>query len=286
MVGYVKLADGTPVRGAALLVADPGRGSVRISDDGLVVAGGTVALRGETDHDGKYDLPEPSGNFALLVIADAGYARADRDQLMKSPDVRITPWGRIHGRMLLETKPAAGVNLQAYEVDSAEDQRPVQVAIVERATTDAQGGFVMNRVVAGSVQIERNIEQHSGANSMIFSGDVGTAQVAAGQTTTILIGGVGRPVVGRFIYPSQMDPNDYFINARANSANASDLLDVDSQRRFRVDNVLPGHYKIHIFLQKVRGDRTLQPEQMAFTMPGAPGEVSNVRLVLPDIQLR
>jgi hypothetical protein len=55
---------------------------------------------------------------------------------------------------------------------------------------------------------------------------------------------------------------------------------------FRVDNVPPGDYEIHTFLQKVHGDRTLQPYEPHFTMPPILGGVSDEALAIPDIRLR
>jgi beta-lactamase regulating signal transducer with metallopeptidase domain len=289
--GSVLAADGTPVSGATVFVALPGPSNLRIRN-GRLEDDDSNTPRAVTGPDGKYDLPRQPGKFLLQVIADAGYGQADQDAVVKNSDIQLTAWGRIQGRLMIGTKPGAAIELQAGSLDQALANGPAQLSMCNRAQTDADGNFTMDRVIPGMVQVERNFAQQSGSNSMIFSGDIGTAQVIAGQTTTVNFGGIGRPVVGRFVFPPGMNPSDYFINARAIAVRANPttpwqyFLEVDAQHNFRINNVIPGDYRIHVFMQKVRGDRTAQPKQVKFTMLDVPGGVSDVPLVIPDIQLQ
>jgi hypothetical protein len=295
--GRILAADRTPVAGATVFVSLPGRSDIRIRNETVDFADSNAA-RAVSSADGDYDLPPQSGTFQLQALGDAGYGQADQDAVKKNPDVQLTAWGRVEGRMLIGTKPAAGVDLQAYSIDQMLAAGPAQTSMVNRARTDADGNFTMERVLPGTSQFEQTFLQHSGSNAMGFSGLVGRAQVAAGQTTTITLGGVGRPVVGKFVFPPGLVRSDYFINARAialadSAATVRQLLqvhayflNVDADHNFRIDNVPPGGYRIHVFLQKVHGDRASQPNQMRFTMPAIPGGVSDDPLVIPDIQLQ
>jgi RNA polymerase sigma-70 factor (ECF subfamily) len=292
MHGRVLAADDRPVGGATVFVALPEPSHIRIRN-GRVEDDDPNDPRAVTNADGQYDLPQQSGKFLLQVIADSGYGQADQDIVVKNPDIHLMAWGRIQGRLMLGTKPGAGIELQAGSVgDQARGEEQVGLSMVNRAQTDAHGKFTMDRVVPGLIQVERIFKQQSGSNSMIFFGDAGTARVTAGQTTTVNFGGVGRPVAGKFVFPPGTNPSDYFINARAfplNDASAGPrdyFLEVDAQHIFQIDNVIPGDYKIHVLMQKVHGDRTPQPQQMKFTMPDVPGGVSDEPLVIPDIQLQ
>ena len=51
--------------------------------------------------DGMVDFPPQSGNFKIAVFADAGYAEVDQDDLAKSSDITLSPWGRIEGKMMI-----------------------------------------------------------------------------------------------------------------------------------------------------------------------------------------
>ena len=110
---------------------------------------------------------------------------------MKNADLTLTKWGRIQGRLMVGTKPGAGAELQAGSDGLTSDKTPVQISMVNRAETDAGGNFTMERVIPGNVSIARNIEEQSGANSMIFRSDLGGGQVVAGQTATINLGASG-----------------------------------------------------------------------------------------------
>jgi hypothetical protein len=295
--GRVLAADGKPVKEATVFVALPGPSEIRIRN-GRVEFYGSKAPRAVTGARGEYNLPGQTGKFLLQVVADAGYGQADQDAVVKSSDIQLTAWGLIQGKLMLGTKPGAGMELQAFSIDQALAQEPVQISMVNRAQTDAKGNFTMDRVIPGLILVQRSIDERSGPSTMTFSSDVGTTQVTAGQTTTVNFGGVGRPVVGRFVFTTGINPSDYFINARAIALRNNPttqrqfylahqyFLEVDAQHHFRINNVVPGDYRIHVSLQKVRGDRALQPKQMIFTMPDVPGGVSDEPLVIPDIQLQ
>jgi RNA polymerase sigma factor (sigma-70 family) len=289
--GRILAPDGSPVNGATVLVATSAPSNIRIRN-GKLEDDDPKTPRAITNSNGDYELPPQPGRFLLQVISDAGYGIANQTLLAKNPDIRLVQWGRIRGRLMIGTKPGAGIQLQAYAVDQLRGGDTRTLSMVNRARTDADGNFTMDRVAPGLIQIERSFEQASGTNSMVFFGDVGTAQVMAGQTKTATLGGVGRPVVGKFVFPSGMEPIDYFINARsfpiadAGSGTPAYFLNVDARHNFQIDNVLPGTYRIHIVLQRVHGDRSTQPTLPTFTMPNLPGGVSDEPLTIPDIQLQ
>jgi hypothetical protein len=251
-----------------------------------------------TDASGEYSLPSQQGQFLLVALDVTGFAQADQDAVARKADIRLTGWGRLHGRLMLGIKAAAGIELIAGYTDSGIELGPVQVPLVGSAQTDALGNFTMDRLVPGTALIYRNITQQSGANTMVFSGAMGHADVSSGKIASATFGGVGRPVAGQLSFTPGMNAEDFFINARAimqrkPSATsqpflgvAAIFLEVDPQHHFRIDNVTPGDYKIHIFLQRIHGDRTVQPDEPTFTMPPIPGGVSDEPLVIPDIHLR
>ncbi|MGA2442011.1 MAG: sigma-70 family RNA polymerase sigma factor [Tepidisphaeraceae bacterium] len=290
--GRVLAADGTPVSGATVLVALSEPSKIRIRN-GKLEDDDARTPRAVTGPDGQYSLPQQHGKFLLQVIADAGYGQADQDTVAKNSDIQLMKWGRIQGRLMIGTSPGVGINLQTGSIGPARAEGPMPLSIVSRARTDADGNFTMERVVPGLILIERSFEQHSGSNTMICFGDGRTAQVTPGQTITVNFGGIGRPVVGKFVFPPGMNPLDYFINARAVPLRQSPatprqdyFLDVDALHSFHINNVPAGEYRIHVFLQKVRGDRTAQPNRVTFTMPDVPDGVSEEPLVIPDIRLQ
>jgi len=189
---------------------------------------------------------------------------------------------------MVGAKPGAGIRLQAGAIDRG----PRGLSMCNRAQTDANGNFTMERVVPGNVGIERMVDEQAGSSTMTFFAEVGTVLVTEGRTTTVDFGGVGRPVAGKFIFPPEMNSADFFIDARAiplgdnPTGPGAYFLEVDGQHNFRINNVVPGEYRIHVLVEKVRGERTAQPSEVKFTMPDVPGGVSEEPLVIPNIQLR
>jgi RNA polymerase sigma factor (sigma-70 family) len=201
--------------------------------------------------------------------------------LTQNPGANLTAWGRIQGRLMIGSKPGANIELQAYPIDPSQTQRLV------RARTDAFGNFVIARVPPGMIRIDRSFVERAGADTFFYSVELATIQIDVGQTVRVKFGGVGRPVTGRFVFPPGMNPSEYFINARAIPLQSAGqyFLQVDPQRNFRIDDVPPGDYRIHIFVQPVRGGRTALRLEPTFTMPDVPGGVSDVPLAIPDMSL-
>jgi hypothetical protein len=293
--GRVLAADGTPLNLATVFVALPGPSNLRIRNGkiGFENSGPAGFTHFTTGPDGQYDLPAQTGKFVIAAITDAGYAQLDQDAVAKNADLQLTAWGTIKGRVMVGTKPAVGTKLHAFAIDPSKTRAPVSISMANFAETDADGNFTLERVVPGPVQIARDVEERSGDHTWIYTVNLGKTDVAAGQTATVNLGGVGRPVVGKFVFPPGLTPTDYFFNARAFGSGSDPaapdyyFLEVDEQNNFRVNNVIPGDYSINISLQKVSDrTRTRQPVPIKFTMPDVPGGVSDEPLVIPDIQLQ
>ena len=288
--GRVLSADGMPVSGASVFVALPGPSNLRIRNGRIFFEdyGPSNFARATTGPNGQYLLPQQSGDYLVAAITDEGYGQLDQDAVAKDSDIRLTAWGQIEGRLMIGGKPGAGVNLRAGT--EANDKGPVHISMANFAETDAEGNFEMERVVPGTVEIERDFQEKSGGNSMVFSAMIGSVQVAAGQTATLRLGGAGREVDGKFIFPPGKRPADYFINARAYATKDGGpsaityFLQVDEQQHFRIDDCPAGDYRIHINLDRVGGDRIQEPITPVFTVPeGAAGDEP---VVIPDIRLQ
>jgi hypothetical protein len=290
--GRVTLADGTPATGATVLVVFPGPNNLRIRD-GKVSSdegGAGRVLRSSADSGGQYQLPLQTGQFTLAAVSQAGYAQFNTNSSVSSADLQLTPWGRITGRYMIGTKPGAHIDLRASSIDSGAGGSATRISIASFARTDADGNFTLTGLLPGSTSIERDYLEESAGGRMFYSATIGLAQVVEGQTTTIILGGKGRPVTGRFIFPSRLTPADILINARAYSLNSSDestyFLQTDEHHHFRIDNVPPGDYRIHIFLQPSQGPRVPQSSQPRFTVPEVTGGVSDEPLDIGDVHLQ
>jgi hypothetical protein len=288
--GRVRASDGSPVSGATVPLVPRGPNGLRIRNGKVFFEerGGLPVPRVSTDGQGNYVLPQGKGIFAVLAVANNGFAKLNQDEAAKNTDLTLTKWGRIEGQLITGSKPAAHVRLGASVMAPIEERDQVIVSMVSFAQTDAHGKFAMEGVVPGANFIERDYEQASGADTMTYSVTIGTVDVAADKTATVTLGGGGRTVIGKFVFDKSLNPADYFVNARAYPMDphgniAVYFLQVDRDRKFIIDDVPPGDYRIHINLDATTGDRKSEADRPQFTVPDDKGTDP---VMIPDIELK
>jgi protocatechuate 3,4-dioxygenase beta subunit len=192
--------DGSLVSGATAVMALP-RQMAYIIDSRQVMNQGTP--RQTSGADGVVDFPPQSGHFKIAVFADAGYAEVDQDDLAKSSDITLSPWGRIEGKMMIGSAPASDkfVDLMPAQIAMMVDPDEIRVQNQISAKTDADGKFVVERIPPGTWSVSRRVQisQNSYSDAALQ-----TVEVAAGKTVAMSVGGTGRPVVGKVILPPSL----------------------------------------------------------------------------------
>ena len=61
--------------------------------------------------DGRFSLPPQKANFALVALANAGFAVVSRRDFRGDGTIRLKPWARVSGTVVLDGKPAAKLGL-------------------------------------------------------------------------------------------------------------------------------------------------------------------------------
>jgi hypothetical protein len=194
--GTVRDDAGNRVAGAELLLCTQGKGiniyqpSVPAGGGG---GGGGADAPATTAADGSFAIPKPPVHFELVVRAPAGYAQVSAETLADSTDVRLAPWGRVDGRVLAGTRPLA--NAQIYTFETPAPYGFTTVMRQTQTTTDAAGRFSFPRLAPGEVRLAQHDPQTRTFHRWSY------VVVEPGRTASVTIGGVGRPVVGRFANP-------------------------------------------------------------------------------------
>ena len=188
--GTVALPDGKPAAnvGVALLTFEQGaalyHGTFK-HEDGAILT--TTSEQGEF----KFDVDaqahtlvaaEPQRGFGLLRIhrASAPYK------------LQLQPWGRIEGRLVLAGKPASGQQVTVQRGLSAyRTIRDGLYAGFDYCPTDADGRFVCELVPPGDV----TLYLYEGKGQPFSHATV--AEVRAGETVHVQVGGGGRTVTGK-----------------------------------------------------------------------------------------
>jgi len=120
--------------------------------------------------------------------------------------------GRVEGIVLIGSKPGANqeIRLDPFELEPCnKDQRQKEF----KATADSDGRFVFDGVPVGWVKIGRLAQMGEATWSVTNRVAI---EIEREQTTSVAIGGTGRPVIGRFVTPKDYkEPIDFGHGLRA-----------------------------------------------------------------------
>ncbi|MGA2233477.1 MAG: hypothetical protein ABSH22_21440, partial [Tepidisphaeraceae bacterium] len=114
-----------------------------------------------TDSNGAYSVPPQLGKFELMATDNQGYAYLNQDTLPKNPEIHLSSWGRVEGRMMNGKNPVAGGRV-ALHADNSYRFDYTDVYIDQTAQTDTDGRFVFERAIPGNMLVGRSIDEHRG----------------------------------------------------------------------------------------------------------------------------
>jgi RNA polymerase sigma factor (sigma-70 family) len=188
--GVVLMPDGRPGGNVsvALLTFEQGatlyHGTFKRESDAIVA---TTSDQGEFTFD-------PAAQAHTLVAADPanGFARLRMHRATQPFRLQLQPWGRIEGRIVLGGAPAP--NQQVFVNTGLPSYRSVRDGLYggfDFATTDAEGRFAYEQVPPGDVTLYVS----TGPGQPLSYQTV--AEVRAGETVQVQIGGHGRLITGR-----------------------------------------------------------------------------------------
>ncbi|MBI1853365.1 MAG: carboxypeptidase regulatory-like domain-containing protein [Planctomycetes bacterium] len=285
--GVVKGPDGSPLADATVVACSFQRCS--IVTDGRVShvndpKGGTHAV---TDATGRFRLDAPDGPSIIVAFHDAGWAEARVSDIAASGIVVLRPWGRIEGTWRVGAHPAARDSICVrldHDVDFGLGWE------TPAATADAEGRFVIERVPPGDVHVYRSVRTVSGKMLATQNHHV---TVEPGSTTSVTVGGTGRPIVGRLRASAEVGDVDFSRDfqlslleprhvpmglppagldargkqewriawhrseeGRAYARETGTVYPIVSSRdgHFRIDDVPAGSYELNYWLQRKRPD--------------------------------
>jgi beta-lactamase regulating signal transducer with metallopeptidase domain/protocatechuate 3,4-dioxygenase beta subunit len=171
---------------------------------GEIDDGSTFATRFDADVDGHFSFPAPDEPFQLVITHSSGFAYLKSADGPISNQIKLTPWARVEGTFRVGKQPAPNVVLSMFVegIHSYGDDVP-NIFTGHDVTTGKDGRFVFERAFPGRGRIGRRIllMVDDGATEVTSSLRV-SAEFIAGKTTTLNLGGTGRPVVGKLAPPA------------------------------------------------------------------------------------
>ncbi|WP_165248722.1 M56 family metallopeptidase [Paludisphaera soli] len=305
--GVVLGPDGKPAAGAEVALGLP---NVYVGLEGASFGRAYNTPIATTDAEGRFSFPKPEGDFLVVAAGEAGFAEATPAQFAKSPTIRLAPWGRIEGRVMIGKKPGAG-ELVTYQPDLNQDAlgRPqINVGYNPEVRADSEGRFVIDKVVPKPGRVGRVLitKLTKGMTSHMPVG-MKAVDVKPGETARVDLGGDGRTVVGRVVAREKPErPIDWGRNQPARIMAEAGLLgrlfgggvdvwksyggNFDADGRFRAEDVPPGRYKLIVSVDAPAraGARTIEAPlgraTHSFTVPegdqDAPVDIGEVPITL------
>jgi protocatechuate 3,4-dioxygenase beta subunit/peroxiredoxin len=299
--GLVLGPEGQPIGGATVFVLTRQSAFLRLREGKTAESGGGAGqLTATTEPNGSFSVPMIADQYVIVAAHAQYYGEAAKEQFEKTHTLRVAPWGRVEGTLNIGSKLAGGVKV-ALDSESSDRFPGIHVSSKDEKRTDAQGGFVFEKVVPGAVRISRPIGQGMDRDSW----DLGRLfAVNPGETTQAPVGGFGRPVTGQLLAPAGTDQpeaffRDYEIHLESNRAyfpyplaliRAGQLskwgsewrdsaagraylqdfvrraLRVEKDGSFRFDDVPEGVYQLHAHLrQAVEMKKTPEQRNLAHT---------------------
>ena len=291
--GVVKTPDGKPVAGADIIF------QTRLRRVVLSLSGQTVGpATAQTGTDGHFEVTPTEQPGAILIRSPQGIAFTSANQLTKSEDVVLQPWGRIDGTVRMDSRPASGAQAE-LTMTTGDPRGGAASMIMQRSlvTADQAGHFSLDQVPPGKVRIGVTLPGQTRPQRLH------ELDVSSGTTASIEIGGKGRPVVGRLVPAVESTSRDLaLIPSVANPLRGRDLsrmsaaerqkvqqeitnspeylawqdanrnalrVTVDRDGKFRVEDVPAGKYTLHATYM----DSDREP---GMARPGLPERVASV----------
>lgn len=196
--GRVVDADGRPLSGATIAIAMGNFRSPRIRDGQLYLwpkpqPHDSLRNRWErprytiTNANGRFSLPSEIQQAWIVVAHPYGFASTSYEDVVENDEIRLRAWGRIEGQAVWNGQPAAGERIRLFA------KRHLNETI-----TDSEGRFTFDKVPPGEVGLGRDSVPPGDWNG-IPTNPKGRVDVPPGQTVECVLGGRGRPIVGKVV---------------------------------------------------------------------------------------
>ncbi len=206
--GRVIDSDGAPVPGTqvALCTEEMGVtiGAKHLTPD---MRAGKDSEIVETDADGRFAFSQTPKEFDLVAAHDRGFAWSVHSQASPALELRLNPWSRLEGTLIIDGKPGADRQMTL--------QNNVTVNTIERGVyhdystrTDSAGRFAFEGVRPGWIDVGYYGSKVSGSRQR--SVRMRRIHLKPGEHTELVWNGEGRPVTGRFVPPADYVGNVYF----------------------------------------------------------------------------
>jgi protocatechuate 3,4-dioxygenase beta subunit len=203
----VLLPDGKPAVGAdvRLCPAPPGKfyNMATFIKNGRFSYSDSSAQKLTLAADGRLSIAPQDSEFMLVIVHDQGFAKTTSQALKAKPQIKLEAWARLEGVVKHGTKTLPNIKLDVYE-SGGYDPKWSFLNFQDQTETDAEGKFFYPKLLPGKWFV-RVLSSNEPEITALFPRPK-LVELTAGQTTSVTLGGVGRPVIGKIQWPDGKPP--------------------------------------------------------------------------------
>jgi RNA polymerase sigma factor (sigma-70 family) len=207
--GVVFLPSGEPAGKATVLLCTPMAGVTIDGPAQVQNALNTTTYRTQTDGAGKFSVAPALDPQGLIVVHDQGYVEVSLADFAAAGEVTLQPWGGVHGTLILDSQPAANQRIEAYNQVlhySATGRHFGFLTYRLETTTDAGGEFSFAKLPPGPCTV---CWIQAGPDDTFLPSHDALVTVKPGTMAEVVLGGTGRPIIGKATLPAVAGPVDW-----------------------------------------------------------------------------
>lgn len=205
-------------------------------------------------------LPRDDEPYLLVALHETGYAEVMGDELGEFGRIVLQPWGQIRGRALSGDQPDVG--RQVHFSPKRRDGKNYHNYLWDfgyKIKTDEQGRFNFERVMPGPGILSRVVITEFLSSQQHTIGWQTPVEVRPHETAEAVIGGTGRPIVGKVVLDRKPEVDiDWTTNEPASITRwntkqnrrtqpyARYLGPIDKDGVFRIPDVPAGNYQLTV----------------------------------------
>ncbi|HEX5219148.1 MAG TPA: redoxin domain-containing protein [Verrucomicrobiae bacterium] len=211
--GVVLKPDGTPATNITVYLTD--------AKNGVYVDGEKLAVRDSiyrgtkkttTDLNGRFSFKPLADAYSVIVVDEAGYAEVLVQDLGSDGEVRLQPYAHIEGQLLIGTRLGTNESIRlglAYVPYLSHPRNFPALNFYINTRTDGEGKFVFERVPPIPIEVYHEPKIRDSSVGIIPQSQVTKFQPQPGETRKLVLGGKGRPVIGRLVVKGYDGTIDY-----------------------------------------------------------------------------
>lgn len=256
--GIVVGPDGKAIAGAQVNLLTQSR---QFDIYGTEVDHSKPSATATTDPQGQFHFGSAPPTAGVLIMDDRGFAQANVRDLATNPRLVLQPWSRVEGILRVNGRIRPGGRVWLTRLMLPGVSFIQQAGYDANVNADNEGRFVIPRVVPGPVWVGPAIPSDTRLDRY---------EVLPGQTLHVELGHAGRSIVGHLSPGKWWDVNAFIVPLGAPKPAIWQFNPTD-QGQFRIDDLPPGQYRLHVSKDIIEPGRSqqwgVQTGDLAITVP-------------------